>query len=177
MRGRGQSALVASPVLVGAVTVLIVCISVLISVQANQGLPFVPTYDVKAEIPGGSNLVLGNEVRIGGFRVGQIDKISPAVSNVGSQRAIAVIRMKLDKSVEPVPVDTRVTIRPRSALGLKYVELARGKSGRNLQPGATLPLRQSVKPIELDEFFSTFDNDMRRNQRTALEGYGNALAG
>ena len=153
MRGRGQSALVASPVLVGAVTVLIACISVLISVQANQGLPFVPTYDVKAEIPGGSNLVLGNEVRIGGFRVGQITEISPAVSKVGSQRAIAVVTMELDKSVEPLPANTRVEIRPRSALGLKYIELSRGSSRRTLAPGDTLPLRQSVKPIELDEFF------------------------
>ena len=39
--------------------------------KANSGLPFVPTYDVRAEIPGGSNLVVGNEVRIGGFRVGR----------------------------------------------------------------------------------------------------------
>jgi virulence factor Mce-like protein len=177
MRRRGQSALVASPVLVGAVTVLIACISVLLAVKANQGLPFVPTYDVKAEIPGGSNLVLGNEVRIGGFRVGQIDEISPAVSKVGNQRAIAVISMKLDKSVERIPTDTRVAIRPRSALGLKYIELSRGSSKRTLAPGGTLPLRQSVKPIELDEFFSTFNNEMRRNQRTALQGYGNALAG
>jgi virulence factor Mce-like protein len=177
MRSRGTSALVASPVLVGAVTVLIACISVLISVQANQGLPFVPTYDVKAEIPGGSNLVLGNEVRIGGFRVGQITEISPAVSKVGNQRAIAVITMKLDKSVEPIPANTRVEIRPRSALGLKYIELSRGSSRRALAPGDTLPLRQSVKPIELDEFFSTFNDEMRQNQRTALEGYGNALAG
>src|SRR3954453_21082340 len=128
MRGRGQSALVASPVLVGAVTVLIAGISVLIAVQANQGLPFVPTYDVKAEIPGGSNLVLGNEVRIGGFRVGQIDKISPQGTSAGSEGAIGVIRMKLEKSVEPIPADTRVEIRPRSALGLKYIELSRGGS-------------------------------------------------
>jgi virulence factor Mce-like protein len=177
MRLRGQSALVASPVLVGAVTVLVACIAILLSVQANQGLPFVPTYDVRAEIPGGSNLVLGNEVRIGGFRVGQVTEIKPAVSKIGNQRAIAVISMKLDKSVEPIRADTRVAIRPRSALGLKYIELSRGRSGRALAAGATLPLRQSVKPIELDEFFSTFNNDMRRNQRTALEGYGNALAG
>ena len=177
MRGRGQGALVASPVLVGAVTVLIACISVLLAVQANQGLPFVPTYDVRAQIPGGSNLVLGNEVRIGGFRVGQIDRISPAVANFGSQRAIAVIHMKLDKEIEPLPADSRIAIRPRSALGLKYIELTRGHSRRTLAAGATLPLRQSVKPIELDEFFSTFDNEMRKNQRTALAGYGDALAG
>jgi hypothetical protein len=70
-----------------------------------------------------------------------------------------------------------VAVRARSALGLKYVELTPGRSKRTLAPGAVIPLRQSQKPIELDEFFSTFDDEMRRNQRTALEGFGNALAG
>ena len=58
----------------GAVTVLVPASSVMLAVQANSGLPFVPTYNVKAEIPGGANLVVGNEVRIGGFRVGVVDR-------------------------------------------------------------------------------------------------------
>ena len=177
MRGRGTAAISASPVLVGAVAVLVTCIAVLIAVQANSGLPFVPTYDVKAEIPGGSNLVVGNEVRIGGFRVGAVERIAPAVSERSDGRAVAVIHMKLDKKHTPIPEDTELAIRPRSALGLKYIELTPGSSARALRPGETLPLAQSSKPIELDEFFSTFDDDMRQNQRTAIDGYGTALAG
>jgi virulence factor Mce-like protein len=177
MTRRPQAALVASPVLVGAVTVLIACISVLLAVQANSGLPFVPTYDLNAQIPGGSNLVVGNEVRLGGFRVGQIDRISPAVSATAEHRAVAQIRMKLDKAIQPLPADTRVTIRPRSALGLKYIELTRGQSQAKLAAGATIPLKQSVKPIELDEFFSIWNEEQRVNQRKALEGYGTAFAG
>ena len=41
--GRAGS-LAASPTLVGAVTVLVVVVAVFLSYQANQGLPFVPTY-------------------------------------------------------------------------------------------------------------------------------------
>ena len=174
---RGTAAITASPALVGAVAVLVTCIAVLIAVQAKSGLPFVPTYDVRAEIPGGSNLVVGNEVRIGGFRVGAVERIEPAVSEESDGRAVAIIHMKLDKRHAPLPADTEVAIRPRSALGLKYVELTPGSSARTVRPGATLPLAQSSKPIELDEFFSTFDDDMRQNQRTAIDGYGTALAG
>ncbi len=47
-RRRGTASLVASPVLIGAVTVLISIIAVFIAYNANQGLPFVPTYDLKA---------------------------------------------------------------------------------------------------------------------------------
>ncbi len=176
-RRRGTAALAASPVLVGAVAVLVTCVAVMISVQANSGLPFVPTYDVKAVIPGGSNLVQGNEVRIGGFRIGVVDRIEPSVSESADGRAVAVIHMKLEKKHGQLPRDTELAIRPRSALGLKYIELRPGSSREALQPGETIALDQSTKPIELDEFFSTWDADMRRDQRTTLEGYGNALSG
>jgi virulence factor Mce-like protein len=185
MRGRGTQSLVASPVLVGAVTVLITFISVFLAYSANRGLPFVPTYDIKAEIPGGSNLVEGNEVRLGGFRVGVVERIRPGVADSGEraiaadnpQRAIAVIDLKLDKTVEPLPVDTRVQIRPRSALGLKYISLTPGRSRRTFRPGATIPLQQSMKPIELDDFFGIQDEEFRVNQRKVFEGYGTALSG
>ncbi len=39
---RGQAALTASPVLVGAVTVLVTIVAVFLSYNANSGLPFVP---------------------------------------------------------------------------------------------------------------------------------------
>jgi virulence factor Mce-like protein len=176
-RRQGTAALVASPVLVGAVTVLVAIISVLIAVQANQGLPFVPTYDLKAEIPGGSNLVVGNEVRMGGFRVGHIETLKPAVSEQGKQRAIAVIDMKLDKRAEPLATDSRIEIRPRSALGLKYIQLTPGNGSKMYEAGSTIPLKQSVKPIELDEFFGIYDDETRQNQRKVFEGFGTAFAG
>ena len=177
MTRRPATSIVASPVLVGALTLLIACVAILLAVQANRGLPFVPTYDISAEIPGGSNLVASNEVRVGGFRVGLIDKIRPKVLPSGSQRAVAVIDMKLDKLIEPLPEDTRVTIRPRSALGLKFVELEVGQSQETYPAGATIPLANAVKPIELDEFFGTFNEEMRENQRTTLKGFGDALSG
>ena len=57
----------------GAVTLLVAIVAVFLSYNANSGLPFVPTYDLKAELPNAANLVAGNEVRIGGARVGVID--------------------------------------------------------------------------------------------------------
>lgn len=177
MTRRPAVSIVASPVLVGAVTVLVVIVSVFLAYNANTGLPFVPTYEVSAEIPGGANLVEGNEVRVGGFRVGLVREIRPRTVEGGPQRSIAVIDMSLDKAIEPLTRDTRVLVRTRSALGLKYVELTPGTSEATFEPGATIPLANSLKPIELDEFFSTFDDEMRANQRTALKGYGDAFTG
>ena len=73
-RSGGATSIIASPVLVGAVTVLVTIVAVFLAYNANAGLPFVPTYDLNAEIPGGANLVPGNDVRVGGFRVGAVDE-------------------------------------------------------------------------------------------------------
>ena len=176
-RRRGTASLVASPVLVGAVTVLVSIIAVFIAYNANAGLPFVPTYDVSAELPTGNKLVRGNEVRVGGFRVGVVDEITPAVKEVdGERKAIAVIDMKLDKTVEPLATDTTIKVRPRSALGLKYVELTPGEAGKTYSPGDTLPLANASEGLELEDVFSTLDDETRKNSREALEGFGDAFA-
>src|SRR5437763_2782382 len=177
-RGRGTASIVASRVLVGAVTTLIVIVSVFLAYNANKGLPFVPTYDLSARIPNGSNLVPGNEVRVGGFRVGVVDTVKPATQVInGRNTPIAVVNMKLDKSVQPLPLDTKIIVRSRSALGLKYVQLTPGKSKQNYAAGGTIPLKNATLPIEFDDFLNTFDDPTRAASRLALEGYGDAFAG
>jgi virulence factor Mce-like protein len=177
-RGRGTASVVASPVLVGAVTTLIVIVSVFLAYNANKGLPFVPTYDLSARVPNGSNLVPGNEVRVGGFRVGVVDTIKPGTETVNGQtKPIAVVNMKLDKTVEPISVDTKLIIRSRSALGLKYVELTPGKSKQTFKAGATIPLANATLPVEFDDFLNTFNDPTRAASRVALAGYGDAFAG
>src|ERR1700756_158535 len=96
-RGRGSTAtVVASPVLVGAVTVLILIVGVYLAYNANKGLPFVPTYDLKAVVPNGQKLIAGNEIRLGGFRVGVVEDMRPVLKTVnGKTRALALIDMKL----------------------------------------------------------------------------------
>ncbi|MGH2744945.1 MAG: MlaD family protein, partial [Thermoleophilaceae bacterium] len=179
MRRRGTAALTGSPVLVGSIAVLITLVAVFIAYNANAGLPFVPTYDLKVEVPNASKLVVGNDVRAGGFRVGAVDQISSGRETVnGEERSIAVLSLKLDKVVEPLPRDTVVAIRSRSALGLKYVELAPGSSEETYQAGDSVPLRNArLRAGEIEDFTAIFDDDTRVGARAALAGFGSALAG
>jgi virulence factor Mce-like protein len=179
VKRRRGGALAASPVLVGAVTVLVALVAVFISYSANEGLPFVPTYQLKAEVPNAAKLVEGNDVRAGGFRIGQVTRIRGARARVdGRVRAIAELELELDRKVEPLPVDTSVTVRSRSALGLKYVELVPGRSARTYLAGDTIPLRpgQSTAP-DLEDVLSTFQPETRVDARRALQGFGDGLAG
>jgi virulence factor Mce-like protein len=173
---RGHAALTASPVLVGAVTVLVTIVAVFLAYNANSGLPFVPTYDLKANLPNAAQLVKGFEVRIGGARVGFISKIEPKKRGDGS--AYAQVTMKLDKEIEPVPADSTLLVRPRSSLGLKYIELSPGEGNAGLPAGSTIPVRQARPAVvELDDLFSMFDDKTRVGSRNSLDGYGGGLAG
>ena len=173
---RSGAALAASPVLVGAVTLLVTIVAVFLSYNANSGLPFVPTYDLKANLPNASQLVKGFEVRIGGARVGFISKIEPKKREDGS--TYAQVTMKLDKEIEPIPADSTLLVRPRSAIGLKYIELTPGEGRAGLRPGSTIPVRQArPEVVELDDLFNMFDAKARVGSRNSLDGYGGGLAG
>jgi virulence factor Mce-like protein len=173
---RRRQGFTANPVLVGAVTLLVVVVGVFLSYNANSGLPFVPTYDVKADLPDAENLVAGNDVRIGGARVGVVSHIEPVPHAHGP--ATARVTLKLEKSLERLPLDTTVLVRPRSALGLKYVQLTPGRAAAGYQPGATIPLRNArPHPVELDQILNSFNAPTRLGAQGALNGLGNGLAG
>jgi virulence factor Mce-like protein len=165
-----------SPVLVGALTVLVVIVAVFLSYNANKGLPFVPTYDLGADLPNGAQLVAGNEVRIGGFRVGVVDTITPRRRADGT--TYATIHMKLQSSTNPLPMDSTVLVRSRSALGLKYVQITPGTAARGWRAGSTIPLADATPhPVEIDQVLNTFDLKTRLGARKSLVGFGDALAG
>ncbi|MEA2470689.1 MAG: phospholipid/cholesterol/gamma-HCH transport system substrate-binding protein [Thermoleophilaceae bacterium] len=164
-----------SPILVGAVTCLITVIAVFLSYNANQGLPFVPTYDVTVQVPDAAGLVAGNDVRVGGKRVGTIAKISARKTAAG--RTLAQLDLKLDQTEGPLYTGAQVTVRPRSPLGLKYLDLVPRKIGRKLADREPLPLRQARTVVDLDEVFNAFDQGTRRDLQLTLVGLGDGLAG
>ncbi len=122
-----------NPTLVGAITVLVVILAVFLAYNANSGLPFVATYRITAEVPNAASIVPGNEVRIGGVRVGLVEDVVPIPEDDGGVKAGLVTEARPD--VEPLPTDSTVVIRARSALGLKYLEINRGTSDEGYPGG------------------------------------------
>jgi ABC-type transporter Mla subunit MlaD len=172
---RGQASIAGSPVLVGALTTLVVIVAVFLSYNANSGLPFVPTYDLDADLPNAANLVVGNEVRIGGFRVGVIDQIDPVRRPDGS--TFSRLHLKLQQNVKPLPKSSDLIVRSRSALGLKYLEIT-PHGGEGFAPGARIPMKNArPDPVEFDTVINTFDKKTRVGQRNSLRGFGDGLAG
>lgn len=177
MRGSSGSGIASNPVLIGAATLLVTLVAMFLSYNANSGLPFVPTYALTLESESATNVNKGNEVRIGGARVGVVSEIEvERDEKTGANRAL--LHLKLDKVVEPLPKDSTFSLRPKSLLGLKYVDIVRGDSEEGYSPGDVVPASQNQpEQVELDELADTFDAPTRRNQQMNLEGFGDALAG
>ncbi len=175
MSRRRQQSAFASPVLIGAVTVLAVLVAVFLAYTANRGLPFVPTKELKVDISNGANLVPGNDVREGGFRIGAVSSMKPIElpnGQVGAQ-----LTLQLNQSKGSVPIDSTVQVRPVSLLGLKYVDLEKGTSRRLIPDGGTLPFTQARVPVQFDDVLKTFDPKTRAAIQQDLVGFGDTLTG
>jgi len=174
MRRRGSASIVANPILVGAVTTLVIVVAVFLSYNANNGLPFVPTRSVFVQMKNGAEVVKGNEVREGGFRVGVVEDMSPirmADGHVGAK-----LKLKLDRTVGELPDNTVFSIRQRGSLGLKYVEIIRGDSSKKLADGATVGVSHTTQPVDIDRVYGMFDVKTREAAAKDLVGYGDAFA-
>jgi len=173
---KGIGGFASSPILVGAVTVLVIIVAVFLAYNANNGLPFVSTYDLKVRLPNADALVKGNEVRIGGVRVGVVKSVT--AENGDDGEVYALVKIALDKTAEPLPDDSTIMVRPKSPLGLKYLQITPGDSDEGFEPGETIPVSQATpEPVDIDQFFDMFDKKTRDAIRKNLAGFGNALAG
>jgi len=172
---RSQQSAFANPVLIGAVTILVAIVAVFLAYNANNGLPFVPTKELRMQIPNGAALVAGNDVREGGYRIGLVSDLKPIKLANGSVGAEVI--MKLNKANGNIPVDSTADIVPRSLLGLKMVNIQRGVSRQYFTDGATMPVSQTRVPVQFDDINKMFDQNTRTSVDKDLAGYGDALAG
>jgi virulence factor Mce-like protein len=173
---RRRGSLAGSPLLIGAVTTLIAVVAVFLSYNANNGLPFVPTYNIKVALPQASGLQPSNQVRIAGTRVGVVSSMSPHQDPTTGQLT-AIASLRLEKKVQPLPADTRAVVQSVSAIGLKYLELEKGTSLRKLRPGATIPTAQTREPVNIEDLFNMFNRPTRTANQQNLISFGNGLAG
>lgn len=171
----GRNTALSAP-LIGAIAVLVLLLGTFLAYNANRGLPWVPSKLITVEVKDAANIVPGNEVRIGGTRVGIVAKQKARRYENG--RVTALLELKLDQTTQPIPVDTTVLIRARSLLGLKYVELTRGTDSKTFAWGSRVPLKNATPdPVEIDQLLNTFNEDTRTGITQFVTAFGDTLAG
>src|ERR1700722_13770115 len=174
-RRRREQSFLRSPVLIGALTTLVVIVAVVLAYKANTGLPFVPTYDLHVQMKDASELQKGDDVNEGGALVGLITSITATRDRAG--RPVAEVNLKLHKNIEPLPADTRFVARLKGSIGVKYLEVSPGRSRRGLRNGAPVPVSQTGASTDLDQVLNMFTPPTRKGVQRSTIGFGEAVAG
>lgn len=174
-RRKNTASVAANPILVGAVTLVVIIVAVFLAYNANQGLPFVPTYTLNVETPNAERLVVGNDVREGGERIGQVSALKTVRMDDG--KFGAELELQLDRKFTPIPDDTTYVIRSKGTLGLKYVDQIRGQSPKAYVENSVVSAGPVAATPVLDDFFSTFDEPTRENVRRNLDSFAAAFVG
>jgi phospholipid/cholesterol/gamma-HCH transport system substrate-binding protein len=112
-------------------------------------------------------LVKGDDVQIGGRRVGNVKKIELTNDNR------AKITIELDNGFAPLHQGTTAIIRATSLSGIanRYIALTPGPDNRpKLDDGAALEATAGTAPVDLDQLFNTFDKPTRKALDDVIQG-------
>jgi phospholipid/cholesterol/gamma-HCH transport system substrate-binding protein len=131
-------------VLVTGLATAILAISI-----ANTGLG--DTVGYAARFTDVTSLNAGDDVRIHGVRVGQVDELSIVDGN------LALVRFSVDRGRE-LPADVTATIKYRNMVGQRYIALERGESptAALLPEGGEIPLARTSPALDLTDLFNGF---------------------
>ena len=110
-----------------------------------------------------------------GWLVGRVGERHLDVRPDGSTRA--VLQLKLDKAMEPLPADTTVRMRSQSTLGGNYVELLPGHSREPLRGDPHDPRGRAAQPVSLSDSLAAYDKRTRAAMGRYLGGAGDTLVG
>src|SRR4051812_28474065 len=130
------------------------------------------TYKLRFQNAG--QLVKGDDVQVGGRRVGSIESIDLAENNE------AEITVKVIGDFAPLHEGTRATIRATSLSGVanRYIALTPGpNSSPKLEDGAILKADATTAPVDLDQLFNTLDPKTLRGLQNVVKGFATQYAG
>lgn len=116
---------------------------------ANTGVGNTVSYN--ARFTDASGLDPGDQVRIAGVRVGQVEKVGIV------ERRLAQVRFSVEGGRE-LPTSVIAKIKYLNLVGERYIALERGVGppSQTLQPGATIPLDRTQPALDLTALFNGF---------------------
>jgi phospholipid/cholesterol/gamma-HCH transport system substrate-binding protein len=119
-------------------------------------------------------LVRGNDVQVGGRRVGNVDDITLTDDN------LAEVTITVEEPYAPLHEGTTATIRlaSLSSVANRYIALSPGPNNApELADGATLGVERTTTVVDLDQLFNTLDERTRRGLQDVIQGGATQYAG
>jgi virulence factor Mce-like protein len=138
--------------------------------NAPNNIPGRSYYTLHAQFANADNLTSHYQVRVGGRLIGQV--LNPRVSN-----GLAVVDLQLTPAIKPLLSDTKLKVRPRSPIGVRYVDVLPGTRGTPLKDGALISASQTSATVTLDQVLGALNTTARAGTRTFLNELGVGFAG
>jgi len=151
----------------GALAVAVVLVAVML-LRGGGG----HTYSLEFQNAG--QLVKGDDVQVGGRRIGSVKEIGLTNDNH------ARVKVTVNDSFGALHEGTRATIRQTSLSGIanRYVTLTPGpNSARKLADGSTLGTDSTVAPVDLDQLFNTLDPKTTKGLQNVIQGFATQYKG
>jgi len=161
--------------LVGLVLLLVAGAVFAVSWGASRGLPWKDYRRASVLVPDAAQIVVGDEVREAGRRVGRVERVA-AVEAAGG-RIVARIDLQLEPGEAALPVDSTVRVAPVNVFGNQVVELVRGRDARTVPAGRPLPLSRARRGVELADVLADADAAFGRRLQGVVREAGAAVAG
>ena len=143
-----------TPSLIKLIVFIIVTVIATGTLAATIGnIRFGGTTTYNALFTDATGLLKGDDVRIAGVRVGEVDAVEVAA---GERRALARVTFTVD-SDRTIAQSTEALIRYRNLVGQRYVALSEGAgTSRPLTEDGTIPVRQTTPALDLTVLFNGF---------------------
>ena len=154
---------------VGIAVLAIVAAFSWIAYRSVNVAPFANPFVLHAVVPADAPILIpGDEVRIGGVRVGDITHVSPDARG----RLVA-----FNINHGPVSSDATVTVGQQGFSGAAFLELSVGNARYPLHEGATIDRTRTATNVDLATIAAAFSANVRSAMTRSLVGYGGGLAG
>jgi phospholipid/cholesterol/gamma-HCH transport system substrate-binding protein len=119
-------------------------------------------------------LVSGNDVQVGGRRVGSVESIELTGDNQ------AAVKVRVKEPFAPLREGTHATIRLTSLSGIanRYIALVPApETAEELEEGATLSTASTTPAVDLDQLFNTLDEQTRGDLQDVVKGFAAQYSG
>ncbi|TDD24526.1 MCE family protein [Kribbella turkmenica] len=133
-----------------AIFVVVTTVATALLAVTIGNISFNPTTKYKAVFTDAVGLNKGDDIRIAGVKVGQVDKIAL------HENTLAMVTFSVD-SDQVLDTSTRATLRYRNLVGNRYVALTDGVGGgERLKSGGVIPKERTAPALDLTVLFNGF---------------------
>jgi phospholipid/cholesterol/gamma-HCH transport system substrate-binding protein len=152
--------------------VALAALAVAVVLVATMFLGGSSTTKYKAVFQNAGQLVVDNDVQIGGRRIGRVTDIRLTDDNR------AIVDFEVEEGYVPLREGTRALIKATSLSGIanRYIVLTPG-NGEELEEGTTLTQDNTTSIVEIDQLFNTLDERTRKGLQDVVQGSATQFRG